>query len=99
MAYIGDGNNVAHSLMIGCAQLGCDIAVASPKGYEPLQEVTDTAREFAKQSGAEVTVTTDPVAAVKDADVIYSDVFTSMGGKQKQRNVLLNLKNIKSITN
>ncbi|MCW4644800.1 ornithine carbamoyltransferase [Bacillus safensis] len=79
VAYIGDGNNVAHSLMVGCAQLGCDIAVASPKGYEPLQEVTDTAREFAKQSGAEVTVTTDPVAAVKDADVIYSDVFTSMG--------------------
>ncbi|WP_342491622.1 ornithine carbamoyltransferase [Bacillus sp. FSL R5-0422] len=79
VAYIGDGNNVAHSLMVGCAQLGCDIAVASPKGYEPLQEVTDTAREFAKQSGAEVIVTTDPVAAVQNADVIYSDVFTSMG--------------------
>ncbi|MGM0757073.1 MAG: ornithine carbamoyltransferase [Bacillota bacterium] len=79
VAYIGDGNNVAHSLMVGCAQLGCDIAVASPKGYEPLQDVTDTAREFAKQSGAEVIVTTDPVAAVQDADVIYSDVFTSMG--------------------
>ncbi|MEK3970532.1 ornithine carbamoyltransferase [Bacillus sp. FSL M7-0558] len=79
VAYIGDGNNVAHSLMVGCAQLGCDIAVASPKGYEPLQEVTDTAREFAKQSGAEVNVTTDPVAAVQNADVIYSDVFTSMG--------------------
>lgn len=79
VAYIGDGNNVANSLMVGCAQLGCDIAVASPKGYEPLQDVTDTAREFAKQSGAEVIVTTDPVAAVQDADVIYSDVFTSMG--------------------
>ncbi|MGX9292256.1 ornithine carbamoyltransferase [Bacillus sp. A015] len=79
VAYIGDGNNVAHSLMVGCAQLGCDITVASPKGYEPLQDVTDTAREFAKQSGAEVIVTTDPVAAVQDADVIYSDVFTSMG--------------------
>ncbi|MDQ0816486.1 ornithine carbamoyltransferase [Bacillus pumilus] len=79
VAYIGDGNNVAHSLMVGCAQLGCDIAVASPEGYEPLQEVIDTAREFAKQSGAEVIVTTDPVAAVQDADVIYSDVFTSMG--------------------
>ncbi|WP_144556804.1 ornithine carbamoyltransferase [Bacillus pumilus] len=79
VAYIGDGNNVAHSLMVGCAQLGCDIAVASPKGYEALQEVTDTARDFAKQSGAEVIVTTDPVAAVKNADVIYSDVFTSMG--------------------
>ncbi|MDH6596410.1 ornithine carbamoyltransferase [Bacillus aerius] len=79
VAYIGDGNNVAHSLMVGCAQLGCDIAVASPKGYEPLQGVTDTARAFAKQSGAEVIVTTDPVAAVQDADVIYSDVFTSMG--------------------
>ncbi|UYO36542.1 ornithine carbamoyltransferase [Bacillus zhangzhouensis] len=79
VAYIGDGNNVAHSLMVGCAQLGCDILVASPKGYEPLQEVTDTAREFAKQSGAEVSVTTDPVAAVQNADVIYSDVFTSMG--------------------
>lgn len=79
VAYIGDGNNVAHSLMVGCAQLGCDIAVSSPKGYEPLQEVTDTAQAFAKQSGAEVIVTTDAVAAVQDADVIYSDVFTSMG--------------------
>ncbi|MGE6630962.1 ornithine carbamoyltransferase [Bacillus sp. NPDC077027] len=79
IAYIGDGNNVAHSLMVGAAQLGCEIAVASPKGYEPLQEVVDTANKFAKESGSTVLVTTDPVAAVKDADVIYSDVFTSMG--------------------
>lgn len=79
MAYIGDGNNVAHSLMIGAAKVGMDITVAAPKGYEPNQEVYELAKEFAKGSGAKVIVTDDPMSAAANADVIYSDVWTSMG--------------------
>ncbi|MBU8787375.1 MULTISPECIES: ornithine carbamoyltransferase [Bacillus] len=78
-AYIGDGNNVAHSLLIGCAKVGCDITVASPEGYEPNQEVVALAKAFAEESGAGITITNDAALAVQDADVVYSDVFTSMG--------------------
>lgn len=55
--YVGDGNNVAHSLLIGCAKVGCDITVASPKGYEPNQDVVKLAETFAEESGAAVTIT------------------------------------------
>ncbi|ATH95044.1 ornithine carbamoyltransferase [Bacillus glycinifermentans] len=78
-AYIGDGNNVAHSLLIGCAKVGCDITVASPEGYEPNPEVVALAKAFAEESGADITITNDAALAVQDADVVYSDVFTSMG--------------------
>ncbi|KAA6454044.1 ornithine carbamoyltransferase [Bacillus atrophaeus] len=79
VAYIGDGNNVAHSLMVGCAKMGCDVSIASPKGYEVLEEAANAAKEYAGVSGSSITLTADPVEAVKGADVIYSDVFTSMG--------------------
>ncbi|TKC18264.1 ornithine carbamoyltransferase [Robertmurraya kyonggiensis] len=79
MAYIGDGNNVAHSLMIAAAKTGMKLAVASPKGYEPNAVVLSKAQEFAKQTGAEIIVTNSPSEAVVDADVIYTDVWTSMG--------------------
>ncbi|ADP31607.1 ornithine carbamoyltransferase [Bacillus atrophaeus subsp. globigii] len=79
VAYIGDGNNVAHSLMVGCAKMGCDVSIASPKGYEVLDEAVNAAKEYAGVSGSSITLTADPGEAVKGADVIYSDVFTSMG--------------------
>ncbi|SCV44779.1 Ornithine carbamoyltransferase [Bacillus subtilis] len=85
VAYIGDGNNVAHSLMIGCAKMGCDISIASPKGYEVLYEAVEAAKSAALQSGASITLTADPVEAVKEADVIYSDVFTSMGQEAEEQ--------------
>ncbi|ASB92687.1 MULTISPECIES: ornithine carbamoyltransferase [Bacillus] len=85
VAYIGDGNNVAHSLMIGCAKMGCDISIASPKGYEVLDEAAEAAKTYALQSGSSITLTDDPVEAVKDADVIYSDVFTSMGQEAEEQ--------------
>ncbi|AEP86081.1 ornithine carbamoyltransferase [Bacillus spizizenii] len=85
VAYIGDGNNVAHSLMIGCAKMGCDISIASPKGYEVLDEAVEAAKSAALQSGASITLTADPVEAVKEADVIYSDVFTSMGQEAEEQ--------------
>ena len=82
-SYIGDGNNVAHSLMIACAKMGINISVATPKGYEPNPMVLDLAKGFAAKSGAKVEITTDPVSAVKDADVVYSDVWTSMGQEEE----------------
>ncbi|MCC2929347.1 ornithine carbamoyltransferase [Bacillus sp. LBG-1-113] len=85
VAYIGDGNNVAHSLMIGCAKMGCDISIASPEGYEVLDEAAEAAKAAALQSGASITLTADPIEAVKNADVIYSDVFTSMGQEAEEQ--------------
>ncbi len=78
-AYVGDGNNVANSLIFGSAIVGMDIYVASPKGYEPLPEVVGKAQEIAKKSGSKVVITNDPIEAVKEADVIYTDVWASMG--------------------
>lgn len=79
LAYIGDGNNMANSLMIGAAKVGLDIAIAAPKGYEPKTEMVELAQAIAKDSGSMVTVTNDPVEAVKNSDAIYTDVWASMG--------------------
>jgi len=79
LAFVGDGNNVCNSLLFITSKLGMDMAVASPKGYEPHPEVVRKAMEFASQSGSRITITNDPAEAVRDADVIYTDVWTSMG--------------------
>jgi ornithine carbamoyltransferase len=79
LAYVGDGNNVAHSLMLAAASLGASISVGTPKGYEPNAEITAAAYEIAERSGANVLVTNDPVAAVAGADAVYTDVWASMG--------------------
>ncbi|PLR82007.1 ornithine carbamoyltransferase [Bacillus canaveralius] len=79
ITYVGDGNNVANSLMIGAAKVGSHITIASPKGYEPPANAVAIAEKAAKESGAKVTICNDPYEAVKDADVIYTDVWTSMG--------------------
>jgi ornithine carbamoyltransferase len=79
LAYVGDGNNVAHSLLLGCARVGMNIAIASPKGFEPREEIVKTATEIAKQGGSTVLVTNDPIVSVQDVDVIYTDVWASMG--------------------
>ncbi|MBT2583844.1 ornithine carbamoyltransferase [Planococcus sp. ISL-109] len=79
LAYIGDGNNMANSLMIGAAKVGLDITIAAPKGYEPNAEMVELAQAIAKETGALVTVTDDPKAAVKGSDAIYTDVWASMG--------------------
>ncbi|MFC4402081.1 ornithine carbamoyltransferase [Gracilibacillus xinjiangensis] len=83
LAYIGDGNNMAHSLMIGCAKMGLHVAIAAPKDYQPKTEITELAQSFAE--GTEILVTEDPFEAVKDADIIYSDVWASMGQEAEQR--------------
>jgi len=79
LAYVGDGNNVANSLLFGATKTGMHIAVASPAGYEPNPAAVRLARTFAVESGSEVLITNDPQQAVRDADVIYTDVWTSMG--------------------
>lgn len=78
-AYIGDGNNMAHSIMYGCAKMGLNVAVGHPKGYAPDPEVTRRTREFAAEHGTAVHVTDDPRAAVANADIVYTDVWASMG--------------------
>ena len=79
LAYVGDGNNVAHSLMLGAALFGCHIMIGTPKGYEPRTDVLAAAREIAAGTGATIQVVNDPVQAVKGADAIYTDVWASMG--------------------
>ncbi|NSL51481.1 ornithine carbamoyltransferase [Calidifontibacillus erzurumensis] len=79
LVYVGDGNNVAHSLMIGSAKVGLDCVVACPKEYEPKPEVVAIAKQIAKETGSVLEVVNDPIEAVKDADFVYTDVWTSMG--------------------
>ncbi len=84
LAYAGDGNNVVHSLLLGCSKMGLDIAVAAPARYQPLPAIIAQARENADRSGSQLIITEDPVEAVKNADIIYTDVWTSMG-QEKER--------------
>jgi ornithine carbamoyltransferase len=79
LAYIGDGNNVANSLLHGCAKTGVDICVASPKGYQCAEKFVDEATNASKNIGSQVVITEDPILAVKDADVVYTDTWASMG--------------------
>lgn len=79
LAFIGDGNNVAHSLMLCAARMGMDFSAATPKGYEPNDRITADARAFAAASGASLTITNDAAEAACGADAIYTDVWASMG--------------------
>ena len=79
VAWVGDGNNVLHDLMLACAMLGIDIHYAIPKGYEPAEDIVARAEGIATKNGSKVVATNDPVEAVSNADVVYTDVFISMG--------------------
>lgn len=79
IAYVGDGNNVANSLLLAACAVGADFRIASPPGYEIDKSVLRTARKAAGQSGSEILCVTEPEEAVKGADVVYTDVWTSMG--------------------
>jgi ornithine carbamoyltransferase len=83
LAYIGDGNNMAHSLMFGGAKTGMHVVICSPSGFEPDPEVTRLSRLDASKTGATITIQDDPVAAVNTADIIYTDVWTSMGQEEE----------------
>lgn len=79
LAYIGDGNNMAHSLMYGCAKAGLDCAIATPDDYQCDSEVIANAKDDFKKSGRELILTNDPAEAVKNADIVYTDTWVSMG--------------------
>lgn len=85
LAYLGDGNNVAHSLLEACALAGVDITVATPPGFEPDPEVVETAERLAAKSGALVMTTHDPLLAVAGVDAVYTDVWLSMGDSDDEK--------------
>jgi ornithine carbamoyltransferase len=83
IAYLGDGNNVANSLILASALMGMSVTVATPVGFEPRQDIVATASRFAKASGGEVAVVKDPLKAVAGADIVYTDVWVSMGNEDE----------------
>ena len=83
LAYIGDGNNMAHSLMFGGAKMGMHISICSPSGFEPDSEITRLSRIDAAMTGSNIAIEDDPVQAVQTADIIYTDVWTSMGMEEE----------------
>ena len=85
LAYIGDGNNMAHSLMYGCAKMGLHVVIASPQGYKPDPLIVAMAQEDAKNNGGLVEVVDDPLEAIKGADVLYTDVWASMGQEEEAK--------------
>jgi ornithine carbamoyltransferase len=91
VVYLGDGNNVCHSLMVACAKLGMDFVAATPEGYEPSDEVVGWARAAANVSGSSIELTHDPRAGAEGADVLYTDVWTSMGQDEERERRLADL--------
>jgi ornithine carbamoyltransferase len=84
LCYIGDGNNnMTHSLMEGAVKVGMNISIACPVEYMPNQKITDNVKEMAKQTGSAVVITNDPQEAIKQADVVVTDVWTSMGQEEE----------------
>lgn len=84
VAYIGDGNNMTHSFLESAGKLGFDLAIATPKGYEPNADITATAMEWAKTSGAKISLTNEPKEAIKGADVVVTDTWISMGQEDEK---------------
>lgn len=83
LAYVGDGNNVCNSLLFAAAKTGMNISVATPKGYAPVEKVVEEALAVAKATGSRILITEDPFSAVKAADVVYTDVWASMGQEEE----------------
>jgi len=84
MAYIGDGNNMVHSLIHACAKVGMDLAIATPKGYEPDATIVSEALAIAAMNGSTITLGNDPLVTAEQADVLYTDVWASMGRETEQ---------------
>ena len=83
LAYVGDGNNMANSLIAGCSIMGMDVSIGCPKGYEPQEEYLAKCKEIAKKSGAKIQITSDQTEAVKNANIAYTDVWASMGQEEE----------------
>jgi ornithine carbamoyltransferase len=85
LAYVGDGNNVCNSLLLGASMVGMDMSVGCPKGYEPDSGIVKKAKKFSKKSGSKIEVVNNPKEAVSKADVVYTDVWTSMGDEKDEK--------------
>ncbi len=85
LAYIGDGNNVLHSLLYGCSKMGVDVSIATPKGYAPNKDILKQTINYASAQGGKIKLYDNPRLAVKDADVIYTDVWASMGQESEAK--------------
>jgi len=92
VAYIGDGNNMAHSWLMMASKMGFELSIATPKGYEVDEDILNKALENAKISGAKISITNDPKAAVKDADVVTTDTWASMGQEDEKKQRELDFK-------
>ncbi|MBS3052528.1 MAG: ornithine carbamoyltransferase [Candidatus Aenigmarchaeota archaeon] len=84
LAYIGDGNNVCNSLLLGCSKMGMDITVACPQGYEPNEEMIKIAKGYSQITKSKIEIVIDPEKAVKNANVVYTDAFYSMGQEEEK---------------
>lgn len=84
LAYVGDGNNVCNSLLLGSAMVGMDMAVATPKGYEPPRDIVNRTKKLAAKTGSRVELLRDPARAVEGADYLYTDVWVSMGQEKEE---------------
>ncbi len=91
MAYLGDGNNVCNSLLLACALVGMDMTVVCPSGYEPDLEIFEEAQMFAEQTGSNIQITNNVLEGIKDADVIYTDVWVSMGDEDEKLQRVIDL--------
>jgi ornithine carbamoyltransferase len=89
LAWVGDGNNVCHSLMLACATVGVNMSIATPPNYQPVAEIAQKANELAQKSGSKIWFTDDPTEAVERADVLYTDVWVSMGQDKEQAQRLM----------
>ncbi|OXM15075.1 ornithine carbamoyltransferase [Paenibacillus herberti] len=85
VAYIGDGNNMAHSLLMGAAKLGMHMSVATPEGYEPDAGIVSQTKAVASETGSQIMVCRDPREAIEGADIVYTDVWASMGQEAEQK--------------
>jgi ornithine carbamoyltransferase len=102
VAYLGDGNNVANSLMLACVMMGVNFRIASPAGFNIPESIMESAREYASGSGADIFCTDKPLEAAEGADVVYTDVWTSMGQEEeseKRRQVFADYKITENILN
>lgn len=84
LAWIGDGNNVCNDLLLGCAKTGINMMAACPHGYEPLEQIVRLAKDEEQKTGVKITITDDPLQATKDADIIVTDTFLSIGKDQEK---------------
>jgi ornithine carbamoyltransferase len=92
LAFVGDGHNMAHSLLEICSKLGMDVAVACPDGYRPNAGIVAACKMNAELNGTKVTVTHDPAEAVSGADAVYTDVWTSMGQEAESKKRMIDFK-------